>query len=783
MDQQTSSAHPQGAGFVATGTPSADACVDPVCGMTVHPKADTAKHDWQGTTRFFCSTGCQERFVADPFFYVSGNSKRRPPPVGDVTYSCPMDPEVESDEPAACPICGMALEPMGRPVAGPNPELVDFTRRFKISALAARPLLLLTMGPMLGLPIRDWLGERSAQLAELVLALPVVLWAAQPIFQRGWTSLATVRLNMWTLIMIGVGAAFVYSVAATLLPGVFPDSLKTDGLVPVYFEASVVIVALIFLGQVLELRARERTGDAIRALLDLSPATARRVLDDESGYDGPLENIIVGDRLRVRPGERVPVDGVLRQGGSAVDESLLSGEPIPVEKHPGDAVIGGTLNRQGSFIMDAQHVGDDTMLAQIIDMVSAAQRSRAPIQSLADRIAQVFVPAVLSVAVIAFLIWWRVGPEPALAHAIVALVSVLIIACPCALGLATPMSIMTATGRGAQVGVLIRDAAALEQLARVDTLVIDKTGTLTDGEPALTDTLPLADQDELTLLSLAAAVERGSEHPLAHALVSAADDRGAARRAASNFTSIAGEGVTAQVDGRQVALGNRALMQSHSVSLSNQHTALALEAQGKTVMFLAIDNQLQGLLAVADPIKESAPAAIKSLQETGMRIIMATGDNAVTAEHVAKQLRIDEVQAELLPADKQQLLSRIKASGSCVAMAGDGINDAPALAAADVGIAMGTGADVAMESAGMTLLYGDLHGIVRARRLAEASMKNIRQNLFFAFVYNLVGVPIAAGVLYPLTGMLLSPMLAAAAMSLSSVSVIGNALRLRRVVL
>ncbi|MEX3007253.1 heavy metal translocating P-type ATPase [Hoeflea sp. TYP-13] len=758
--------------------------LDPVCGMTVKPDAGKPTLTYKGQDYHFCNPKCHDKFEADPYFYVSGNkAKKKITAPADTRYTCPMDPEIIQDGPGTCPICGMALEPMGGVSDEPNHELIDFTKRLWVSVIAAVPLLILTMAPMLGLQVREWIGERVSLWLEFALATPVILWAAGPFFHRGWNSLKTWNLNMWTLIMIGVGAAYAYSVIATFVPGIFPADIRLDGgHVPVYYEAAVVIVALVFVGQVLELRARERTGDAIRALLDLAPKTARRITPDGDEYDAPLENIIEGDRMRVRPGEAVPVDAVVLEGRSAVDESMLTGEPVPVEKSEGDTVTGGTLNKNGSLIIEASRVGDETMLSRIVAMVSSAQRSRAPIQGLADKVASYFVPTVVAVAVVAFFVWLFFGPSPAFAFAIVSAVSVLIIACPCALGLATPMSIMTATGRGAQAGVLIKDAEALERMAKVDVLVVDKTGTLTEGKPVLTDVAAAADFEERQVLAMAAALEKGSEHPLAEAIVDGAEERGLELQNTSGFEAVTGKGVRGLVDGKSVALGNSAMMAAEGVDTGPlQERADALSAAGKTAMFVAVDGGLSGLVAVSDPIKETTATAIDELHKAGLTIIMATGDNERTANAVAASLGIDEVRAGVLPEDKKKLVDELHAKGHKVAMAGDGVNDAPALAAAEVGIAMGTGADVAVESAGITLLKGDLTGIVRARKLALATLRNIKQNLFFAFVYNSAGVPIAAGILYPLTGMLLSPMIAAAAMSLSSVSVIGNALRLRGV--
>ncbi|MEF2552385.1 heavy metal translocating P-type ATPase [Aurantimonas sp. A2-1-M11] len=755
---------------------------DPVCGMSVE-RIDARHMARHGGERFyFCSAGCQSKFEADPDAYLGDRPAPEPMPEG-TQYTCPMHPEILQDHPGDCPKCGMALEPTGVPTGeeGPNPELVDFTRRLWVSALCAIPLLVISMGPMVGLPVRGWIGEELATYLEFVLATPVVLWAGLPFFKRGWASIVHRSPNMWTLIAIGVGAAYGYSVVATFLPGLFPASFRAHGVVPVYFEAAAVIVALIFVGQVLELKARERTGSAIRALMDLAPKTARRIKADGTDEDVPLDALAAGDRLRVRPGESVPVDGTLIEGRSAVDESMITGEPVPVEKNAGDTVTGGTLNRNGTFVMEAQAVGADTTLSRIVEMVAKAQRSRAPIQGLADTVAGYFVPAVVLSAIVAFVVWAWVGPQPAMVYGLVAAVSVLIIACPCALGLATPMSIMTATGRGASAGVLIKDAEALERFAKVDTLIVDKTGTLTEGRPQLTDVIAV-DGDETQLLAAAASLERGSEHPLAEAIVAGARDRGATLSEATQFDAVTGKGVRGHVRGSLVILGNRAMLKAEGIDgEALDDDAQQMETDGKTVMFVGIDGRAAGFIAVSDPIKSTTEAAIRALHDSGMRIVMATGDNERTARAVAVRLGIDEVRAGLSPQDKQALVEELRAGGARVAVAGDGVNDAPALAAADVGIAMGTGADVAVESAGMTLVKGDLNGIVRARHLARATIRNIKQNLFFAFVYNALGVPIAAGVLYPVFGLLLSPMLAAAAMSLSSVSVIANALRLRTV--
>ena len=758
--------------------------IDPVCGMKVDLQAGKPCSDFDGTTFHFCSQKCHDRFEADQYFYLSGAHKRRANQSSKASeYTCPMHPEIIEGHMADCPLCGMALEPMSVPTDEPNPELIDFTCRFWVSAICSIPLLILTMGPMIGFNLRQPMGERNAIMLELFCAAPVVLWAAWPFFKRGWGSIVNKNPNMWTLIMLGVIAAFGYSLVAALAPNVFPQSFQhADGTVPVYFEAAAVIVALVFLGQVLELKARERTGSAIRALLDLAPKLVRRINQDGSERDVPLENILEGDHLRVRPGESVPVDGVVVEGRSSVNESMLSGEPIAVEKVVGEAVTGGTLNGTGSFVMQAQRVGSDTMLAQIIDMVATAQRSCAPIQGMADKAASYFVPAVVITAIISFVAWAVFGPQPPLAYALVAAVSVLIIACPCALGLATPMSIMTATGRGAQAGILIRDAEALERFAVVDTLVVDKTGTLTMGKPELSDVVCLSGFDEDTVLAAAAAVEQASEHPLAEAIIAGAAAGKLNIGKASEFQATTGKGVSGRVGSKLVALGNAAMMQDQGLDtnlLSEQ--ADDLHQAGKTVLFIAIDEELAGLIAVMDPIKPTTEEAILALHRAGLKAIMATGDNKTTANAIAAHLGIDEVHADILPQDKKQLIDELHVQGRSVAMAGDGVNDAPTLAAADVGIAMGTGADVAMESAGITLLKGDLNGIVRARELSTATIRNIKQNLFFAFVYNAAGVPIAAGILYPFVGWLLSPMLAAAAMSLSSVSVITNALRLRNV--
>ncbi|MDH2092231.1 copper-translocating P-type ATPase [Rhizobium pusense] len=698
-----------------------------------------------------------------------------------VIYTCPMHPQVRQIGPGNCPICGMALEPEVATLGtGPSPELLDMSRRFWIGLVLSIPVLALEMGGHLT-NLHMILGPQTSNWLQMVLATPVVLWAGWPFFERGWKSLVTRHLNMFTLIAMGTGAAWIYSVVATVAPGVFPDTFRAEeGSVAVYFEAAAVITVLVLLGQVLELRAREQTGGAIRALLDLAPKTARRVLADGTDEDVGLDAVAVGDRLRVRPGEKVPVDGVLLEGRSSVDESMITGESMPVTKEVGSTLIGGTMNQTGGFIMEAGKVGRDTMLSQIVRMVADAQRSRAPIQRLADEVSGWFVPVVIVVALVAFAAWMIYGPEPRFAHGLVAAVAVLIIACPCALGLATPMSIMVGVGRGASLGVLIKNAEALERFEKVDTLVVDKTGTLTEGRPKVTAIAPAEGISEDELLRLAATVERSSEHPLALAIVNAAGERSIALGDAIDFDSPVGKGVTGTVEGKRLILGSHRIMEEEGVDVSAM-TAKAeeLRNEGATVIFTAIDGRLAGLFAIADPIKPTTPDAVKALVEDGVRVVMLTGDNKTTAHAVARRLGITEVEAEVLPEDKSKIVSRLRSEGRIVAMAGDGVNDAPALAAADVGVAMGTGTDVAIESAGVTLLKGDLQGIVRARQMSRATMSNIRQNLFFAFIYNAAGVPVAAGVLYPVFGLLLSPIIAAAAMALSSVSVIANSLRLR----
>ena len=757
---------------------------DPVCGMTVDPQKTPHRASHGGTLYFFCAARCRERFEADPLRYL-GSNRPSPQPVPAVaTYTCPMHPEVRQSGPRSCPICGMALEPLEVAIEqSANPELADMRRRFKVGVLLGLPVFLLEMGGHVAGLHSIGISQQSSNWLQLILTTPVVLWCGWPFFVRGWHSILSHNLNMFTLIALGTGTAWLYSLVATLAPRLFPPAFRGEGqAVSVYFEAAAVITVLVLLGQVLELRARERTGGAIRALLDLAPKTARRVAADGQESDVPLDQISVGDLLRVRPGEKVPLDGAVTEGRSHVDESMVTGESMPLAKEPGSRVIGGTLNTQGSFVMRADKVGRDTMLARIVQMVSQAQRSRAPIQRLADVVSGWFVPLVLAAALAAFAAWASFGPEPRFSYALVAAVSVLIIACPCALGLATPMSIMVGVGRGAQAGVLIKHAEALERLEKIDTLVIDKTGTLTEGKPKVTAVRPHGGTTEDELLRLAASLEQGSEHPLAAAIVAAAQDRSLSLVKADAFDSPNGKGVTGKVEGRSVALGNRALMESLSIDLADvADLAERLRADGATAIFAAVDGNPAGVIAIADPIKRTTPAALTALREAGVRVVMLTGDNRTSAEAVARRLGIVEVEAEVLPEQKSAVVAKLRAEGRIVAMAGDGVNDAPALAAADVGIAMGTGTDVAMESAGITLLRGDLLGIAQARTLSHATMRNIRQNLFFAFVYNAAGVPIAAGVLYPVFGIVLTPVVAAAAMALSSVSVITNALRLRAV--
>lgn len=766
------------------------AAVDPVCSMTVDPDNAAGSFEYHGTTYYFCSTHCLHRFRENPESFLNKAPQepigitRQPKPVArDQKYTCPMHPEIVRDGPGSCPICGMALEPVTVSLdQEENPELVDMTRRFWIAVILAIPVFALGMSDLIpGQPLQQMVSMRTLQWVQLILASPVVLWCGWPFFVRAWESIVNRSLNMFTLIGLGVAVGYLFSLIAVVVPGVFPHSFRhADGNVPVYFEAAAVIVTLVLLGQVLELRARSQTGTAIRELLGLAPKTARRISADGREHDVPLEHVGVGDRLRVRPGERVPVDGVVLEGSSAVDESMITGEPIPVEKQTGDRVVGATINGTGSFVMRAERVGSETLLAQIVQMVAEAQRSRAPIQRLADVVASYFVPAVVIIAVMTFIVWSIWGPEPQMAHGLVNAVAVLIIACPCALGLATPMSIMVATGKAAQNGVLFRNAEAIEVMRKVDTLVVDKTGTLTEGKPKLESVVTNGMVDEQTLLRLAATLEKSSEHPLASAIVAGSVERGISVADAAGFESITGKGVKGEIDGQQVAVGNQSLLDELRLDAGELiEKAETLRTNGQTIMFVTVDQQPAGLIGVADPIKETTPDAVKQLHAEGIRIVMLTGDSRTTAEAVARKLGIDEVVAEVLPDQKVEVVKRFQNAGRIVAMAGDGINDAPALALAHVGIAMGTGTDVAMKSADVTLVKGDLRGIVRARVLSRATMKNIKQNLFFAFIYNSLGVPIAAGILYPFFGILLSPMIAAAAMSFSSVSVIGNALRLR----
>ena len=804
------------------------AVIDPVCGMTVNPETAAGSFEHNGTTYYFCSKHCAQKFSSNPqqFLFpseqpavvsigrpserVAGNytcpmhpEVHSPKPEAcpkcgmglepvtvaapqqKIEYTCPMHPEIVRDSPGSCPICGMALEPRTVTVAEEeNHELRDMRRRFWVSAILALPVFAIGMSDLIpGAPVQRTFSPSALTWLQLVLTSPVVLWGGWPFFVRGWHSIVNRSLNMFTLIALGVAVAYVFSLIATIFPDVFPHSFRGHGdAVPVYFEAAAVITSLVLLGQVLELKARSSTSAAIRALLGLAPKTARRIAPDGSEQDVPLDQVNQKDRLRVRPGEKIPVDGVVVEGVSSVDESMVTGEPIPVEKRTGDQVIGATVNGTGALVIEAQRVGSETLLAQIVQMVSEAQRSRAPIQKLADLVSAYFVPAVILIAVITFVVWSTVGPQPRLAYGLINAVAVLIIACPCALGLATPMSIMVAMGKGAQLGVLFKNAEAIEVLREIDTLVVDKTGTITEGKPKLMTVVPAASVNERELLRYAASIERGSEHPLAAAIVNGALAREVEVVNAHHFESTTGKGVKGTVEGHQVALGNQSLLQELDIPADELIShAEELRAQGQTVMFVAIDGRLSGILGVADPIKESTPEALRQLHEEGIRVVMLTGDNRTTAQTVANKLKIDEVVAEVLPNEKAQIVKRFQTEGKRVAMAGDGINDAPALAQAQVGIAMGTGTDVAMQSAGVTLVKGDLRGIVRAILLSRATMKNIKQNLFFAFIYNTLGVPIAAGALYPFFGILLSPMIAAAAMSFSSVSVIGNALRLRRV--
>ncbi|RKQ70545.1 heavy metal translocating P-type ATPase [Oceanibaculum indicum] len=755
---------------------------DPVCGMQVDLHATKHRAAHAGRTFYFCSARCQEKFVAAPASFLGDKPAAKKVDAGAI-YTCPMHPEIRQVGPGSCPICGMALEPAEVSLEdGPNPELADMSRRFWIGLVLTIPVFLLEMGGHLT-GLSHLVSAQTSNWVQLVLATPVVLWAGWPFFVRGWQSVAKRSLNMFTVIAMGTGVAWLYSIIATLLPGIFPEAFRNaDGAVAVYFEAAAVITVLVLLGQVLELRARETTSGAIKALLGMSPTTARRLSEDGAEEEVELDRVQVGDRLRVRPGDRVPVDGLVLEGGSSVDESMVTGESMPVRKQPDDNVIGGTINGQGSFVMRAEKVGRDTMLAQIVRMVSEAQRSRAPIQWLADVVSSWFVPAVILIALLAFAAWSLWGPTPAMGYALIAAVSVLIIACPCALGLATPMSIMVGVGRGAQEGVLIKNAEALERMERVDTVIVDKTGTLTEGRPKVTAIRTQGGFGEDELLRLLASLEQGSEHPLAAAIVAAAKEWSLDLMPTSDFDSPTGKGVLGTVDGRKMLVGNARFLGEHDIETGAlEEIADALRQDGATAILAAVDGKPAGVVAIADPVKDTTPAAIKALHADGISVVMLTGDNRTTAQAVARKLGIDRVEAEVLPDQKAAVVKKLREEGRVVAMAGDGVNDAPALAAADVGIAMGTGTDVAIESAGVTLLRGDLMGIVRARRLSEATMRNIRQNLFFAFIYNAAGVPVAAGILYPFLGILLSPIFAAAAMALSSVSVIGNALRLRAV--
>jgi Cu+-exporting ATPase len=763
---------------------------DPVCGMDVDPATSKHRADHDGQTFHFCSTRCHDKFVAAPESYLKAEAKpgaleraAHPSPQKGVIYTCPMHPEIRQEGPGNCPICGMALEPVADSVEGePNPELADMTKRFWVGAALTLPLFVLEMAAHIpGMGLHGIIAPQASLWVQFLLATPVVLWAGWPVLERGGRSFKTRRLNMFSLIALGVGAAYLFSLVATFLPGIFPAGFKdAEGLVAVYYEAAAVITVLVLLGQVLELRARERTGGAIKALLNLAPKTARRIRDSADDEEVSLDQVQVGDRLRVRPGEGVPVDGVVLEGRSVVDESMVTGESMPVEKEPGAKLIGGTINQTGALVMRADRVGADTMLSRIVTMIAEAQRSRAPIQRLADVVSAWFVPSVIIVALLAFVAWMVWGPSPGFAYALIAAVSVLIIACPCALGLATPMSIMVGVGKGASAGVLIKNAEALERFEKVNTLVVDKTGTLTEGKPRVIRVVPAPGFDDATVLALAASLERSSEHPLAAAIVAAARDIGVPLEEVADFGSVTGKGVAGKVGGRTVSLGNAAMMRDQGIALGDlEIQADALRRDGATALFAAIDGKPGGVIAVADPIKASTRAALDKLRQDGVHIVMLTGDNRTTAEAVARKLGIDAVEAEVLPEDKNQVVKRLKAQGRVVAMAGDGVNDAPALAEADVGIAMGTGTDVAIQSAGVTLVKGDLAGIARARALSRATMANIRQNLVLAFIYNALGVPLAAGVFYPFFGWTLSPIIAAAAMALSSVSVIGNALRLR----
>ena len=763
------------------GSASVHGVKDPVCGMDVDPNTARHKVEHAGRPYYFCSAGCKDKFVADPGRYLKGAAAKTADVPPGTIYTCPMHPEIRQVGPGSCPICGMALEPeIVSAESGPNPELIDFTRRFWIGLVLTVPVFILEMGGHL-VGSHGWINQSLSNWAQLVLATPVVLWAGFPFFERGWRSVMSGNLNMFTLIAMGTGVAYAFSLVATVAPGLFPAAFRGhEGAVGVYFEAAAVIVVLVLLGQVLELRAREQTSGAIKALLDLAPKTARRVRSDGTDEEIGLDQVAIGDALRVRPGDKIPVDGETIEGSSSVDESMVTGESMPVSKDKGAKVLAGTLNQTGSFVMRAEKIGRDTMLSQIVQMVAQAQRSRAPIQRLADQVSGWFVPLVIAIAVLAFIAWSVWGPEPRMAFGLVAAVSVLIIACPCALGLATPMSIMVGVGRGASAGILIKNAEALERLEKVDVLVVDKTGTLTEGKPKVVAVVPAQGHEEHVILRLAASVERASEHPLAQAVVTAAAERGLALLPVSGFDAPTGKGAIGTVEGKRVVLGNAKFLREQGVDATPlEGEAGRLQEDGATAIYAAVDGQVAGVIGIADPIKGTTQAALAALAGEGIRVVMLTGDNRKTAQAVARRLGIEHVEAEVLPDQKSRVVEDLRSQGRVVAMAGDGVNDAPALAAADVGIAMGTGTDVAIESAGVTLLSGDLTGIVRARRLSEAVMSNIRQNLFFAFVYNAAGVPIAAGVLYPMFGVLLSPIIAAAAMALSSVSVVGNALRLR----
>ncbi|MBU1307800.1 MAG: heavy metal translocating P-type ATPase [Alphaproteobacteria bacterium] len=755
---------------------------DPVCGMTVDPTSAKFSTEHDGKTVFFCSAKCRDKFISDPGAYAEAEAGTNKSPAAEGTiYTCPMHPQIRQDHPGNCPICGMTLEPeMPTADAGPSHELVDMTRRFWVGTALAAPVFVLEMGSHL-FDFHAFISPQNLNWVQLVLATPVVLWAGWPFFTRGWDSLRNRSLNMFTLIAMGIGVAWVYSMVATVLPGIFPSDMRgMDGAVPVYFEAAAVITALALLGQVLELRAREKTSGAIKALLNLAPKTARRIGADGADEEVQIETIVLGDRLRVRPGEKVPVDGKVLEGRSSLDESMVTGESMPVTKDTGDKLIGGTINQSGGLVMEATGIGHDTMLSRIVQMVANAQRSRAPIQKLADQVSGWFVPLVIGIAILAFAAWGIWGPEPRFAFGLVAAVSVLIIACPCALGLATPMAIMVGVGKGASLGLLIKNAEALERLERVDTLVVDKTGTLTEGRPAVTAIVPAKGMEEAELLRLAASLERASEHPLGQAIVGAANDRKLTLSDPSDVDSPVGRGLTGKVDGQIVFIGSANYLQSVGIETADwQKRADELRSEGETAVMIGISGSVAGLIGISDPVRKTTPAALAELAKQGIKVVMMTGDNRVTAEAVARKLGITEIEADVLPERKSEVVSRLRSEGGVVAMAGDGVNDAPALAAADVGIAMGTGTDVAIESAGVTLLGGDLMGIVKARKLSQATMGNIRQNLFFAFAYNAAGVPIAAGLLYPFFGLVLSPAIAAAAMALSSVSVIANSLRLR----